>query len=458
MRYEVGDWDKAVQAVGLDPASVRALAEGPVEELARSRVKALFGADHANVQPYSGSPANLAVYVAFAKPGDAIMGMGLPAGGHLTHGWNVSVTGKFWKSVAYGVGQRDHLIDFDQVRELAREHRPRLIWCGATAYPRIIDFAAFRSVADEVVRANPNPGPLDFGQPATLTFMPNGDFLLADGYQNGRIVRYNAAGEFVSEFGSVGSGPGQFDLVHGIAVDRDHRIYVSDRDNNRIQVFTEEGQFIEEWPDILGPTGIYIGRFGTFTPDSLPDLVAMGWSTQERIDKIVQRTRDVGAEIVALLKTGSAFYAPAASAIEMAESYLKDKKRVLPCAAHLTGQYGVKDLYVGVPVVIGAGGVEKIVEIKLGAEEKKMFDHSVGAVKDLVDLTKKMLAAAWQEEVATDWNEVKRLEDRGIVTNLLLTHWIAPRPKSPSAANSERAFRTSSCCICNINLSYITRV
>jgi hypothetical protein len=112
--------------------------------------------------------------------------------------------------------------------------------------------------SDEVVRANPNPGPLDFGQPATLTFMPNGDFLLADGYQNGRIVRYNAQGELVSEFGSVGSGPGQFDLVHGIAVDREHRIYVSDRDNNRIQVFTEQGEFIEEWPDILGPTGIYI--------------------------------------------------------------------------------------------------------------------------------------------------------------------------------------------------------
>jgi hypothetical protein len=111
---------------------------------------------------------------------------------------------------------------------------------------------------NDVVRANKNPGPLDFGQPATLTFLPNGDFLLADGYQNGRIVRYNANGEFVSEFGSVGSGPGQFDLVHGIAVDRDMRIYVSDRDNNRIQVFSEQGEFIEEWPDILGPTGIYI--------------------------------------------------------------------------------------------------------------------------------------------------------------------------------------------------------
>ncbi|MBI4520694.1 MAG: hypothetical protein HY701_07635 [Gemmatimonadetes bacterium] len=112
--------------------------------------------------------------------------------------------------------------------------------------------------SDEVVRANKNPGPLDFGQAAVLTFLPNGDFLLGDGYQNGRIVRYNAQGEFIAQFGSVGSGAGQFDLVHGVAVDRDHRIYVSDRDNNRIQVFTENGEFIEEWPDILGPTGIYI--------------------------------------------------------------------------------------------------------------------------------------------------------------------------------------------------------
>src|ERR671930_1365419 len=102
----------------------------------------------------------------------------------------------------------------------------------------------------------------------------------------------------------------------------------------------------------------------------------MGWTTQEKLDKIVQRTRDGGSEIVGLLKTGSAFYAPASAAIQMAESYLKDKKRVLPCAAWLTGQYGVKDLYVGVPVVIGAGGVERIVEIKLDPPEKAMLDKS----------------------------------------------------------------------------------
>jgi len=110
----------------------------------------------------------------------------------------------------------------------------------------------------EEARQNLNPGPLDFGQPSVLTFLPNGDFLLGDGYQNGRIVRYNAEGELVHEFGSVGTGPGQFDLIHGIAVDSDLRIYVSDRDNDRIQIFTEEGEFIEEWPDIKGPTGIYI--------------------------------------------------------------------------------------------------------------------------------------------------------------------------------------------------------
>ncbi len=142
-----------------------------------------------------------------------------------------------------------------------------------------------------------------------------------------------------------------------------------------------------------GDTMVPLVRYSTVAGIPLPDLIKMGWTTKERLDAIVKRTRDGGAEIVNLLKTGSAFYAPAASAISMAESYLKDKKRLLPCAAYLSGQYGVNGLYVGVPVVIGAGGVEKIVEIALDPEEKKMFDNSVGAVKGLVDLTNKMLAA-----------------------------------------------------------------
>lgn len=121
-----------------------------VEELAISRLKALFGAEHVNVQPYSGSPANLAVYFAFCSPGDTIMGLALPAGGHLTHGHTVSITGKYFKSVQYGVKKDDHRIDMDQVRQLAREHRPKLLWCGTTAYPRVLDFAAFRAIADEV--------------------------------------------------------------------------------------------------------------------------------------------------------------------------------------------------------------------------------------------------------------------------------------------------------------------
>ncbi len=135
-------------------------------------------------------------------------------------------------------------------------------------------------------------------------------------------------------------------------------------------------------------------RYSTVAGIPLPDLVKMGWTTQERVDKIVQRTRGGGGEIVNLLKTGSAFYAPASSAIAMAESYLRDKKRVLPCAAWLTGQYGVKDLYVGVPVVIGAKGVERIVEIALNAEEKAMFDKSVASVRSLVEAAKKITAGA----------------------------------------------------------------
>jgi glycine hydroxymethyltransferase len=121
-----------------------------VEELAIARLKALFGAEHVNVQPYSGSPANLAVYLAFCQPGDTIMGLALPAGGHLTHGHTVSITGKYFKSVPYGVRKEDHRIDLDEVRALAKQHRPKLLWCGTTAYPRTLDFAAFRSIADEV--------------------------------------------------------------------------------------------------------------------------------------------------------------------------------------------------------------------------------------------------------------------------------------------------------------------
>ncbi len=134
-----------------------------------------------------------------------------------------------------------------------------------------------------------------------------------------------------------------------------------------------------------GDTMVPLVRYSTVAGIPVPDLVRMGWSSQERIDAIVQRTRDGGAEIVGLLKAGSAYYAPASSAIAMAESYLRDQKRVLPCAAHLSGQYGVDGLYVGVPVVIGAGGVERIVEIELSAEEKAAFDRSVAAVRNLCE-------------------------------------------------------------------------
>ncbi|HEX6011582.1 MAG TPA: malate dehydrogenase [Geminicoccaceae bacterium] len=137
-----------------------------------------------------------------------------------------------------------------------------------------------------------------------------------------------------------------------------------------------------------GDTMVPLVRYSTVAGIPLPDLVKMGWTTQERLDGIVQRTRDGGAEIVALLKTGSAFYAPAASAIQMAESYLKDQRRLLPCAAHLTGQYGVQDLYVGVPVVIGKGGVERVLEIELTRDERAMFDKSVAAVRSLCDAVK----------------------------------------------------------------------
>ena len=140
-----------------------------------------------------------------------------------------------------------------------------------------------------------------------------------------------------------------------------------------------------------GDTMVPLTRYSTVAGIPVPDLVKMGWTTQERVDAICARTANGGGEIVKLLEKGSAFYAPAASAIAMAESYLKDKKRVLPCAAWLTGQYGISDLYVGVPVVIGAGGVERIVEIQLNAEEKAAFEKSCNAVRELLDASKKLV-------------------------------------------------------------------
>ncbi|MBB4052011.1 malate dehydrogenase [Devosia subaequoris] len=139
-----------------------------------------------------------------------------------------------------------------------------------------------------------------------------------------------------------------------------------------------------------GDTMVPLPRYSTVAGIPLTDIVKMGWMSKEKLDEIIQRTRDGGAEIVGLLKTGSAFYAPAASAIAMAESYLKDKKRVLPCAVQLNGEYGVKGTYVGVPVVIGAGGAEKVVEIALNSAEQKAFDKSVGAVEGLIEACQKI--------------------------------------------------------------------
>jgi malate dehydrogenase len=139
-----------------------------------------------------------------------------------------------------------------------------------------------------------------------------------------------------------------------------------------------------------GDTMVPMPRFSTVAGISLPELVKMGWIKQERLDQIIQRTRDGGAEIVGLLKTGSAYYAPATSAIAMAESYLKDQKRVLPCAVHVDGPYGIKDLYVGLPVVIGEKGIERVVELELTAAEKDALAKSAEAVKGLIEACKKL--------------------------------------------------------------------
>jgi len=144
---------------------------------------------------------------------------------------------------------------------------------------------------------------------------------------------------------------------------------------------------------VLGGHGddmVPLVRYSTVAGIPLPDIVRMGWMRQERLDEIVERTRKGGGEIVALLKTGSAYYAPASAAIQMVESYLKDQKRILPCAVYLNGEYGVKGLYLGVPAIIGAGGAERVVEIDLNAAERKMFIKSVESVKGLVDACTKI--------------------------------------------------------------------
>ena len=161
-------------------------------------------------------------------------------------------------------------------------------------------------------------------------------------------------------------------------------------DSSRFQLFLAQ-EFNVSVQDVTafvlgghGDTMVPLIRYSTVAGIPVPDLIKMGWTTQERIDAIVERTANGGGEIVKLLERGSAFYAPAASAISMAEAYLKDKRRVLPCAALLTGQYGVDGLYIGVPVVIGKNGIEKIVEIELNDSEKAAFDKSCGAVRALI--------------------------------------------------------------------------
>ncbi|MBM5786524.1 MAG: malate dehydrogenase [Pelagibacterales bacterium] len=160
-------------------------------------------------------------------------------------------------------------------------------------------------------------------------------------------------------------------------------------DSSRFRLFLSQefGVSIEDVTAFVlgghGDTMVPLSRYSTVAGIPIPDLIDMGWSTKEKIEKVIQRTRDGGAEIVKLLKTGSAYYAPASSAIEMAEAYIKDKKKVLPCASYLDGEYGVKDLYVGVPVIIGRRGVEKVIEIKFNSTEKEMFQKSVDAVRKL---------------------------------------------------------------------------
>ncbi len=199
-----------------------------------------------------------------------------------------------------------------------------------------------------------------------------------------------------------------------------------------------------------GDSMVPLVRYSTVAGIPLPDLVKLKWTTAKRIDAIVQRTRMGGGEIVGLLKTGSAFYAPASSAIQMAEAYLKDKRRVLPCAAYLKGQYGVKGMYVGVPCIIGARGVERVIEIKLNPDEKKMFNSSVRAVKGLIRAIKKIIAKAKKKPAKAKKKKTKakakaKMKSRAAARKAPAKKAAAKKRKAPAkkAAPKKRTARKS---------------
>jgi len=199
-----------------------------------------------------------------------------------------------------------------------------------------------------------------------------------------------------------------------------------------------------------GDSMVPLVRYSTVAGIPLPDLVKLKWTTAKRIDAIVQRTRMGGGEIVGLLKTGSAFYAPASSAIQMAEAYLKDKRRVLPCAAYLKGQYGVKGMYVGVPCIIGARGVERVIEIKLNPDEKKMFNSSVRAVKGLIRAIEKIIAKAKKKPAKAKKKKTKakakaKMKSRAAARKAPAKKAAAKKRKAPAkmAAPKKRTARKS---------------
>jgi malate dehydrogenase len=187
-----------------------------------------------------------------------------------------------------------------------------------------------------------------------------------------------------------------------------------------------------------GDTMVPMVRHSTVAGIALPELVKMGWISQKRVAEIVQRTRDGGAEIVGLLKTGSAFYAPASAAIAMADAYLKDKKRLLPCAAYLTGQYGVKGLYLGVPAVIGAGGIERIVELSLSVPEKKMLAKSVAAVKDLIGACRRI-----EKKAAVKKPAAKKAATRKTVAKKAATRTVPVKASTAKKAAGRRRKATA---------------
>ena len=391
-----------------------------VEQLAIDRAKELFGCTYANVQPHSGAQANMAVFFAMLKPGDTVMGMNLAHGGHLTHGSPANFSGAYFNIVPYGVND-DGVIDYEEVRRIANECHPKLIVAGASAYARIIDFKKFREIADEVVLLDIKEGVaegkmLDIFQTATLmdfdtklTGVTN-DYAATAGSdvvvitsgmpRKPGMTREELIGVNAGIVSSVVENVLKYSpkaIILIISNPMDTMTYLALKKSGlpKNQIFGMGGaldtaRFKCYLSKALNANsneieGMVIGGHGDTTMIPLAGKAAYKGIpvtellSKEELDKVVADTMVGGATLTKLLGT-SAWYAPGAAAAYVVESIIRDQKKVIVSCTALDGEYGQKDICIGVPVILGKNGIEKIVELELNADEKAKFAASAAAV------------------------------------------------------------------------------